>query len=119
MNLIERAEDLASRCIPPASGLVRELIAKIEEQQREIESMHRCFDAADMERAKLRADLDAVRSGLIPTAQATHEALRYVVRVFVVDDDDWDHEAETDKSVARFIEHARTRIDQQAQEATS
>lgn len=35
-DLIARAEDLAALCIPPAAGLVRELIAKIEEQQREL-----------------------------------------------------------------------------------
>lgn len=28
-NLIERAEDLAARCIPPASGIVRELVERI------------------------------------------------------------------------------------------
>lgn len=28
-NLIERAEDLASRCIPPAAGIIREMIERI------------------------------------------------------------------------------------------
>lgn len=56
-RLIERAEDLAALCIPPAAGIIRELIAKIEDQRSEIESMHRCFATADRERSDLRAKL--------------------------------------------------------------
>jgi len=38
-KLIERAEDLAARCIPPAAGIIREMVAMIEDKQREIDSI--------------------------------------------------------------------------------
>jgi|GEM_PF-5903923 len=38
-KLIERAEDLAARCIPPAAGIIREMVAAIEDKQREIDSI--------------------------------------------------------------------------------
>lgn len=63
-DLIDRAEELAALCTPPASVIVRDLIAKIRDQQHEIESMHRCFDAADRERRALRADLGIATSRL-------------------------------------------------------
>lgn len=75
-SLIERAEDLAARCIPPAAGIVRELIAKIEDQQRELDSMHRCFDAADRERRDLRAYLGIAQRRLeqcVESVNATTE----------------------------------------------
>jgi len=46
MTLIERAEDLAARCIPPASGLVREMCEEIKAQQRELAVYHSALSFA-------------------------------------------------------------------------
>ncbi len=54
MTLIERAEDLATRCIPPAAGIVRELIERI-----------RLADAVaySAARADIECEAEMVRSG--------------------------------------------------------
>lgn len=39
------------------------------------------------------------------TVDALHCALRYVVRVWVVDDDAYDPDAELERAVARFLAH--------------
>lgn len=45
-DLIDRAEDLAARCIPPAAGIIRELIETIQDQQRELDSLRSRYESA-------------------------------------------------------------------------
>jgi len=47
-ELIERAEDLAARCIPPAAGIIREMVAAIKDKQREIDSIRALYDITEI-----------------------------------------------------------------------